>query len=70
MPRKIRQIKADLKTLGFVNRGGKGDHTNWLHPNYPSLIVSVAGKDGDDCKHYNEADLKRVRAALKAFEEQ
>lgn len=75
MPRKVREIKADLRALGFVNRGGKGDHTNWVYPQYPALIVGIAGKDGADCKHYdgkpyNEADLRRVRAALADLEKE
>jgi predicted RNA binding protein YcfA (HicA-like mRNA interferase family)/predicted RNase H-like HicB family nuclease len=32
MPRKIRQLVADLKKHGFVDRGGKGSHRNFLHP--------------------------------------
>jgi len=70
MPRKVREIKADLRALGFVNRGGKGDHTNWVYPQYPALIVDIAGKDGADGKPYNEADLRRVRAALADLEKE
>ena len=29
MPRKIRQLIADLEKAGFVNRGGKGSHRNF-----------------------------------------
>jgi predicted RNA binding protein YcfA (HicA-like mRNA interferase family) len=31
MPRKIRQLIKDLENVGFVNRGGKGSHRNFLH---------------------------------------
>jgi predicted RNA binding protein YcfA (HicA-like mRNA interferase family) len=31
MPRKIRQLIADLENAGFINRGGKGSHRNFLH---------------------------------------
>ena len=46
MPRKVRQIKADLRALGFYNRGGKGDHTNWIHPSLPATLITVAEQDG------------------------
>jgi len=32
MPRKIRELMADLEKNGFVNRGGKGSHRNFTHP--------------------------------------
>jgi predicted HicB family RNase H-like nuclease len=31
MPRRIRQLIADLEKAGFVNRGGKGSHRNFTH---------------------------------------
>jgi hypothetical protein len=30
MPRKIRQLIAELEAWGFVNRGGKGSHRNFV----------------------------------------
>lgn len=32
MPRKIRELIADLEQAGFVDRGGKGSHRNFVHP--------------------------------------
>ena len=32
MPREIRQLNAELDRAGFVNRGGKGSHRNFVHP--------------------------------------
>ena len=32
MPPKVRELIADLERAGFVNRGGKGDHRNFVHP--------------------------------------
>jgi predicted RNA binding protein YcfA (HicA-like mRNA interferase family) len=69
MPRKVRQIKADLRTLGFHNRGGDGSHTNWIHPLLPGTRITVAGKDSEDCRHYNENDLRKARQALAALKE-
>lgn len=59
MPRKVRQLIAELERAGFVNRGGKGSHRNYVHPQ--GVVVTVSGKAGDDAKHYQE---KQVRIAL------
>lgn len=60
MPRKIRQLKADLRKAGFSERPGKGSHTNWAHPLVPGG-VTISGHDGDDAKPYQE---QAVREAL------
>ena len=65
MPRKIRQLKADLRKAGFVERPGKGSHTNWAHPLVPNS-VTLSGHDGDDAKTYQE---KSVREALEQLSE-
>jgi predicted RNA binding protein YcfA (HicA-like mRNA interferase family) len=52
MPRKIRQLISDLQQAGFVNRGGKGSHRNFIHPKGISLTIS--GNEGNDAKHYQE----------------
>lgn len=56
MPRKIRQLMAELEKAGFVNRGGKGSHRNYKHPKGPYLTLS--GNPGDDAKHYQERQVK------------
>jgi len=57
MPRKIRQIVKDLEKAGFIDRGGKGSHRNFIHPccQYP---VVISGKLGEDAKPYQEKTLK------------
>ncbi|MCK5097856.1 MAG: type II toxin-antitoxin system HicA family toxin, partial [Desulfobacteraceae bacterium] len=32
MPRKIKQLIKELEKAGFINRGGKGSHRNFVHP--------------------------------------
>jgi predicted RNA binding protein YcfA (HicA-like mRNA interferase family) len=63
MPRKVRQLIADLERVGFVNRGGKGSHRNFTHPK--GLRVTVSGQAGDDARHYQERDVRRVLDAVK-----
>ena len=63
MPRKVRQLIADLEKAGFVNRGGKGSHRNFTHPR--GLRVAVSGHAGDDAKGYQERDVRRALEAVK-----
>ncbi len=64
MPRKIRELINDLKKAGFVNRGGKGSHRNFLHPS--GAIITISGKFGDDAKPYQEKQLKKaIKKVLK-----
>jgi len=63
MPRKVRQLIADLERAGFVNRGGKGSHRNFTHPK--GLRVTVSGQAGDDAKHYQERGVRRALDAVK-----
>ena len=58
MPRKIRQLIADLEKQGFVDRGGKGSHRNFVHPS--GVRIMLSGAPGEDAKHYQERDLKRA----------
>ena len=57
MARKIRELIADLETAGFVNRGGKGSHRNFLHPKVAKQ-VTLSGNPGDDAKRYQERAVK------------
>lgn len=57
MPRKIRELIADLENAGFENRGGKGSHRNFVHPKATG-IVTISGQLGDDAKRYQERIVK------------
>jgi len=61
MPRKIRELIRDLEKTGFVNKGGKGSHRNFVHPMLKKP-VTISGNDNEDAKHYQE---KAVQAAIK-----
>jgi len=60
MPRRIRDLVKELEAAGFVNRGGKGSHRNFVHPKVAKPIT-ISGKPGDDAKRYQE---KAVKAAV------
>ena len=59
MPRKIRDLIADLEVAGFSNRGGKGSHRNYVHPKV-AKPVTISGKLGEDAKQYQERAVKRA----------
>ena len=43
MPTKIRELIAELERAGFVNRGGKGDHRNFVHPDVARPVTIADG---------------------------
>ncbi len=57
MPRKIRELMQDLQHAGFINRGGKGSHRNFTHPNVNKPVV-ISGQPGDDAHRYQENAVK------------
>jgi predicted RNA binding protein YcfA (HicA-like mRNA interferase family) len=59
MPRKIRELIRDLERAGFVNRGGKGDHRNFVHPKVPKP-VTISGNPGDDAREYQEKAVQHA----------
>jgi predicted RNA binding protein YcfA (HicA-like mRNA interferase family) len=46
---------ADLERMGFVDRGGKGSHRNYVHRS--GVRITLAGKPGEDAKRYQERDV-------------
>ncbi len=66
MPRKIRQLKADLRKAGLYQVSQEGSHTKWKHPLVPAITLILSGHDGDDAKPYQE---KAVRDMLRQVAE-
>jgi predicted RNA binding protein YcfA (HicA-like mRNA interferase family) len=60
VPRKVRDLTRDLKLAGFIDRGGKGSHRNFVHPKV-CKPVTVSGHEGDDALLYQE---RAVRLAI------
>ena len=58
MPPKIKQLIKELENAGFVNRGGKGSHRNFVHPKV-AKPVTISGIVGDDALRYQEWDVKK-----------
>jgi len=66
MPRKIRDYKAELIRLGFVQGRGKGSHQNWKHSQL-QLLITIAFKDGEDTPLYLEKLLKQAIEELETI---
>ena len=60
MPPKVRELMRALEQAGFVDRGGKGSHRNYVHPKIGKPLT-VAGNPGAEAKHYL---VKAVRRAI------
>lgn len=65
MPRKVKQLIADLEKAGFVNRGGKGSHRNFIHPRVDRPVV-ISGNPGEDAKQYQIRTVERAIKESKA----
>ena len=62
MPRKMRQLIAELESAGFARvPGGKGSHRKFRHARFPGSVI-LSGGDGEDARHYQE---KQIRNAIR-----
>jgi predicted RNA binding protein YcfA (HicA-like mRNA interferase family) len=64
MPRKVRELVRELIRAGFVDRGSKGSHRNFLHP--AGVRITLSGRPGDDAKRYQEEEVALRIAAARA----
>ncbi len=62
MSRKVRELIRDLEMAGFINRGGKGSHRNYKHPQ--GAKITISGSLGADAKRYQERALKTALQEL------
>lgn len=66
MPRKIRQLKGDLRKAEAYLVTQEGSHSKWRHPLVPASTLILSGHDGDDAKPYQE---RAVRDLLRKIAE-
>ncbi len=71
MPRKLRELRRDLRRAGYnqVKGGGKGSHTKWKHPLVP-IPINLSGGDGDDAQPYQERAVAEGIARAQEAERQ
>lgn len=70
MPRKIRELKAQIVREGFIYlpKRGKGSHERWRHPLLRKTLT-IPGKDGDDVPPYLEKQLAKLLITLEELRE-
>ena len=49
MPPKIRELISDLERFGFIDRGGKGNYRNFVHPKV-TRPITISGASGNDAR--------------------
>lgn len=63
VPRKLRQLIADLESEGFFRVPTKSSHRKYRHAGGTTVILS--GQTGADAHHYQEKEVRRAIAAAK-----
>lgn len=69
MPRKGRQLKADLRNAGFVVSRQSGSHVTWKHVRFPDVTITLAIGDSEDAAPYEETLVRRAMVAAQAKEQ-
>lgn len=64
MPRKLRELRAELRRAGFVLAHTVGSHETWRHPSRAKVVL--AGRDGADARPYQERQVRATIAAATA----
>jgi predicted RNA binding protein YcfA (HicA-like mRNA interferase family) len=60
MPRKIRELVAELERAGWTQTGGgKGSHRKFAHPRSLRRVI-LSGQSGADAHHYQEKLVKQA----------
>ncbi len=60
MPRKLRELRADLRRAGWGIDRQAGSHQIWKHPLVFGVEVNLAGRDGADAYPYQERDVREA----------
>ncbi len=64
MPRKLRELQADLRRADFAEAPGRGSHTGWRHPLLAEKLT-LSGGDDDDAQPYQERQVRRILTRLR-----
>ncbi len=69
MPRKLRELRAELRRHGARVTVQVGSHEKWKHPLVREFYVEMAGADGADAKPYQDKDVRRMIHLIRAAED-
>ena len=64
MPRKLRELRRDLRRAGFHIVRQSGSHQTWRHADVVGASVTLSGSDGADAKPYQEEDVRQEIAKV------
>ena len=65
MPRKLRQLRSELRRKGWHVVRQTGSHERWCHAEVPGYEFTLAGADGADAKRYQEDDVRDADRQLR-----
>ena len=66
VPRKLRELIADLRRAGFEQRPGKGSHRRFYHADSGEAVTLSGHNEGVDAHRYQERQVKdAIRKATK-----
>lgn len=65
VPRKLRELRSDLRRAGWIRVRQTGSHQTWQHPDSPGMRLTLSGSDGDDAKPYQERAVQGAVAHLR-----
>lgn len=61
-----RELRRDLRRVGYRVVRQKGSHEQWAHPLVPTPLT-LDGRDGEDADHYQERAVRKyIRLAEEA----
>ena len=69
MPKKLRELRRELRRGGWSITRTRGSHETWEHQLVPYPVV-LAGKDSQDALPYQERDVKAAVEASREAESQ
>ena len=58
---KLRDVRTELRALGFVRRAGKGSHEIWTDPMQPGRRVVLYGRGSDELHKYQATLLRKLK---------
>ena len=65
--KKVRELRALLRELGFVSRSGRGSHEVWVDPLAPQRRVVLCGRDGDDAQKYQATQVRTFKRGVMIY---
>ena len=64
---KLRELRKELRQLGFEARQGRGSHEIWTDPALPSHRIVLYGSGGDDAKPYQVTKMRKFRRGMMVY---